>query len=145
LTTKKTQAHCIKFGSTGDAITFPFCSSFRALAKLQSHKPKKTNLAMKLVATCSAKRKLERMFCTTALTSRYGRDESRVRFLMQNVDASELLFHFVVPIDGSSRPGPLQPVGTFRRRFIIHFRCERYRSTLQIYLVIILVDGIKRM
>lgn len=60
---------------------------------------------------------------------------------MQNVDASELFFHFVVPIDGSSRarasatcrniPSPVyHPVPLW---------------TLQIYLFVILVDGIKRM
>lgn len=69
------------------------------------------------------------MFCTTALTSRFGRDESRVRFLCKMwmlQSSSSILLSLLMALPGQ---GPLQPVGTFRRRFIIQFRCERYRST----------------
>lgn len=69
------------------------------------------------------------MFCTTALTSRFGIDEGRGRFLYKISmlqSSHSILLSLLMALPGR---GPLQPVGTFCRRFIIHFRCERYRST----------------
>lgn len=78
------------------------------------------------------------MSCTTALTGRFGGDESLGRFLCK---MSERLFQFVVPIDGSSRA---RASATCRNIPSPVYHPFPLCLTLHIYLFVILIDGIKR-